>query len=158
MGVVVLNFSINRGEKLTAEKINTDSILIKEGTPLPEGMQLESEPYSTGWRLAKNFGGGELDRNIRDAGWNLFYMAGEIKVSVFGLDGENTRRKAIEQMLGKLKLDKFNCLEITQVAAKRFLGVPYLSVAAHWRHIQESLVLFHAKRLAEWDRARLDAS
>ncbi len=141
-----------------AEKINIGTILIKEGTPLPEGMQLESEPYSTGWRLAKNFDGGELDRKIRDAGWNFFYMAGEIKVSVFRLDGENTRRKAIEQILGKLKLDKFNCLEITHVAEKRFLGLPYVSVVAHWRHIQESLVLFHAKRLAEWDKARLDAT
>ncbi len=141
-----------------AEKINIGTILIKEGTPLPEGMQLESAPYSVGWRPAKNFDGGALDRKIRDAGWNFFYMAGEIKVSVVGLDGENTRRKAIEQILGKLKLDKFNCLEIAQVAEKRFLGLPYVSVVAHWRHIQESLVLFHAKRLAEWDKARLDAT
>ena len=139
-----------------AEKINIGTILIKEGTPLPEGMQLESAPYSTGWRLARKFDGGELDRKIHDAGWNFFYMAGEIKVSVFGLDGENTRRKAIEQMLAKLNLERFNCLEITQVAAKRFLGLPYVSVAAHWRHIQESLVLFHAKRLAEWDRDRMN--
>jgi hypothetical protein len=143
---------------LMAEKINTGTILIKEGTPLPEGMQLDSAPYSTGWRLAKNFDGGELDRKIHDAGWNFFYMAGEIKVSVFGRDGEVTRRKAVGQILVKLRFDKFNCLEITQVSAKRFLGLPYVSVAAHWRHIQESLVLFHAKRLAEWDRAKLNAS
>lgn len=141
-----------------AEKINTGAILIKEGTNLPEGMELESAPYSTGWRLAKNLEGGGLDRKIHDAGWNFFYMAGEIKVSVLGQDGEDTRRKAIKQILEKLKLDKFNCLEITQTAAKHFLGLPYVSVAAHWRHIQESLVLFHAKRLAEWDRARLNAT
>jgi hypothetical protein len=141
-----------------AEKITSSTILIKEGTRLPEGMQLEGEPYSAGWRLAKNFDGGELDRKIRDAGWNFFYMAGEIKVSVFGRDGEVTRRKAIGQILAKLKFDKFNCLEITQVAAKRFLGLPYVSIAAHWRHIQESLVLVHAKRLAEWDKVKLAAA
>ncbi len=28
-----------------AEKINTGTILVKEGTLLPEGLQLESEPY-----------------------------------------------------------------------------------------------------------------
>jgi hypothetical protein len=140
-----------------AEKINTGTILIKEGTPLPEGMQLESEPYSTGWKLAKHIDSGGLDRKIRDAGWNFFYMAGEIKVSVFGRDGEVTRRKAVGQILAKLKSDKFNCLEITQVEAKRFLGLPCVSVAAHWRHIQESLVLFHAKRLAEWEKVELAA-
>jgi hypothetical protein len=141
-----------------AEEITLGTILIKEGTPLPEGMQLESAPYTTGWRFAKNFDGGELDRKIHDAGWNFFYMAGEIKVSVLGHDGEKARRKAIEQILEKLKLERLNCLEITQVAEKRFLGLPYVSIAAHWRHIQESLVLFHAKRLAEWDRARLNAT
>jgi hypothetical protein len=155
VGVVGLNSSANRGEKLMAEEITLGTILIKEGTPLPEGMQLESEPYSAGWRLAKNSDGGELDRKIHDAGWNFFYMAGEIKVSVFGRDGEVTRRKAAGQVLAKLKFDKFNCVEITQVAAKRFLGLPYLSVAAHWRHIQEGLVLFHAKGLAEWDKPKL---
>lgn len=139
------------------ENINIGTVLIKEGASLPEGMQLESVPYSTGWRLGKNFDGGGLNRKITDAGWNFFYMAGEIKMSVFGVDGENTRRKAIRQILAKLKFEKFNCLEITNVAARRFLGLPYVSVAAHWRHIQESLVLFHAKRLAEWDRARLNA-
>jgi hypothetical protein len=54
-----------------------------------------------------------------------------------------------------MKSDRFNCLEISQVAAKGFLGLPYVTVAAHPRHIQESMILFHAKRPAEWDRARL---
>ncbi len=139
------------------ERINAGAILIKEGTVLPEGMHLEGAPYSAGWRLARNLDGGGLDRKVREAGWNFFYMAGEIKVSVFGLAGEETGRRAIKQILGKLKLDKFNCLEITQVTAKRFLGLPYVNVSARWRHIQESLVLFHAKRLADWDRAKLAA-
>lgn len=141
-----------------AEKIALGTILIKEGTALPEGIRLEGEPYLAGWKLATNLDGSGLDRKIHAEGWNFFYMAGEIKVSVFGFDEEGTRRKAIGQILAKLKLDKFNCLEITQVSAKRFLGMPYLSVAAHWRHIQESLVLFHAKRLAEWDRDKLAAA
>jgi hypothetical protein len=48
-------------------------------------------------------------------------------------------------------------LAISQVAAKRFLGLPYVTVAAHPRHIQESTFLFHAERLAEWGRAGLAA-
>jgi hypothetical protein len=57
-----------------------------------------------------------------------------------------------------VKSATFNCLEISQVAAKRFLGLPYVSVSAHWRHIQESPVLFHAERLAECDRLKLAAA
>ncbi len=143
-----------------ADKIQTGAILIQEGALLPESLRFESEPYSNGWRLVKNLDGYGLDRKIREAGWTFFYMAGEIKASVLGFDAEETTRRAIKRMVAKLKSDKFNfnSLEITQVAAKRFLGLPYVSVSAHWRHIQESLVLFHAKRLVEWDRAKLAAA
>ncbi len=140
------------------DKIKTGSILIEEGALLPESLRFESEPYSNGWRLVKKVDGYGLDRRISEAGWTFFYMAGEIKASVFGFDGEETKRRAIKRMLTKLKAETFNSLEITRVAAKRFLGLPYVSVSAHWRHIQESLVLFHAKRLAEWDRAKLAAA
>jgi hypothetical protein len=143
-----------------ADKIKTGIILIKEGAPLPESLRFESEPYSNGWRSVKHLDGYGLDRKIREAGWTFFYMAGEVNATVVGSDSEKTRRRAIKRILAKLKSDKFsfNSLEITQVAAKRFLGLPYVTVQAHQRHIQESMFLFHVKRLAEWDRATLAAA
>ncbi len=138
-----------------AEKIKTGTILIEEGVLLPESLRFESEPYSKGWRLVKNLDGYGLDRKIREAGWTFFFMAGEIKASVFGLDGEKAVRRAVKRVITYMKSDRFNCLEITQVAPRRFLGLPYVTVSAHLRHIQESIFLFHTKRLAEWDRAKL---
>jgi hypothetical protein len=35
------------------EKINTGTILIKEGAVLPECLQLESEPYSKGLEVSQ---------------------------------------------------------------------------------------------------------
>ena len=141
-----------------AGKIETGTILIKEGVLLPESLRFESEPYSKGWRLVKNLDGYGLDRKIREAGWTFFFIAGEIEASVFGFDVERTTHRAIKRVLANLKSEKFNSLEITQVAAKRFLGLPYVTVSAHSRHIQESMVLFHAKRLAEWAQAKLAAA
>jgi len=138
-----------------AEKINAGTTLIKEGTLLPEGLQLESDPYLKGWRLVKNLGSSGMDRKLCEAGWTFFYMAGEVNAIVFGSDSEKTTRRAVKKVIANMKSDRFNCLEISQVAAKSFLGLPYVTVAAHPRHIQESMFLFHAKRLAEWDRARL---
>jgi hypothetical protein len=57
-----------------------------------------------------------------------------------------------------MKSDGLNCVEIAHVTAKRFLGLPYVTVSARPRHIQESMFLFHAKRLAEWDQAKLAAA
>jgi len=72
-------------------------------------------------------------------------MASEIKSSVFGFEGPKTVRRAVKRMLARLTPDKFNSLQITRVASKRFLGVPYVRVSACSRHIQESLFLFRDK-------------
>ena len=141
-----------------ADKIKKGTILIEEGTPLPESLRFESEPYSNGWRLVKDLNGYDLDQKTTKAGWNFFYMAVEIKATVFGFDEEKALRRAVERILTNLKSEKFNCLEITQVAAKSFLGLPYVTVSAHPRHIQESVVLFRAQRLPEWDQAKLAAA
>ena len=139
------------------DKIKTGTILIEGGALLPDSLQFESEPYSKGWRLVKNLDGYGLDRKIREAGWTLFYLALEMKASVFGFGGEKALRRAVNRVLANLKSKKVNCLAITQVAAKRFLGLPYVTVSAHPRHIQETMFLCHAKRLAEWDRVKLAA-
>jgi len=36
-----------------------------------------------------------------------------------------------------VRLHNFNCLEVTGIVANRFLGVPYTTVSAHSRHIQQ---------------------
>ncbi|MFH1741103.1 MAG: hypothetical protein ABIH23_19045 [bacterium] len=140
-----------------AGKIKAGAILIKEGALLPEPLQFESEQYSNGWRWVKNLGGYELDRKVREAGWTFFFLAGETRASVFGFDIEKTTHRAIMRLLENLKAEKFNSLEITQVACRRFLGLPYVRVSAHSRHIQESMFLCRDKRLAEWDRTKLAA-
>ncbi len=140
-----------------AETIKTGTILIKEGTPLPDTLQFESEPCATGWRLIKNFDGDGLHREIHEAGWSFFCLPGEIKATIFGFDGQRTVRRAVKRILANLKSEKFNGLEITQVEGKRFLGLPYARVCAHSRHIQEDAFLLQAKDHQEWDRAKLAA-
>lgn len=140
------------------DAIKVGTILIEEGTLMPECLRFESEPYSDDWRAVKNLDGYGLDRKIRETGWTFFYMADEIRASVFGFDREKAIGRAVNRLLANLKAEKFNSLEITRVAAKRFLGLPYVTVSAHSRHIQGSMVLFRSKRLVEWDGAKLAAA
>jgi len=141
-------------EKVMADQIKIGTIFIEEGTPLPDSLKFESEPYSNGWRSVKNLNGYGLDRKIREVGWTLFNLA-QIKASVFGFDREKAARKALNRVLANVKSDNFNSLEISQVAAKRFLGLSYVTVSAHARHLQESMFLLHDKRLAKRNQARL---
>ncbi len=139
------------------DTIKTGTILIKEGTLLPEALRFETEPCAPGWSFVKNFDGYGLDRKIQETGWTFFCLAGEINATVFGFNEQKAARRAVRRILARLKGEKFNSLEVTAVASKRFLGLPYASVYARSRHIQESVFLFRAEDLQEWDRARLAA-
>jgi hypothetical protein len=144
--------------KLMAQTIKIGTLLIKEGTPLAETLPLESDPYLKGWRLVKNLGSSGMDRKLCAVGWTFFYMAVEVNAMAFGSGPEKTTRRAVKKTIANMKSDRFNCLEISRVAAKSFLGLPYVTVAGHPRHIRESVYLFHAKRISEWDQAKLAAA
>jgi hypothetical protein len=133
-------------------------VFVREGTPLPEALRLESEPYISGWRLVTNFDRDKLSRTIQGTKWKFFSLAGHIRATVLGSEKPNVVRRAVRQMLTKLKSERFNSLEITGIVAKRFLGVPYVTVSGGSRHFQESVFLFHAGAIQEWDRtSRADA-
>jgi hypothetical protein len=100
-------------------------------------LDVESEPYFRNWRSLGIRESSGLDRKVRAKGWNLFFMAGEIRAVVPAWGGHNTLRRGVKRLLAQARLQHFNCLEVTQVLRKYFLGVPYVSIAAHARHLQE---------------------
>ena len=123
----------------------TMTIFIMEDTPLPANLPIESEAFLPGWRVVKNLDRSTLARNIEGANWNFFYLAGEIRATVLGRDRSGTLRRAVKCVLAKQEGQKFNSLEITKVVSKRFLGIPFMSVTAHSRHIQQGIGLVSAK-------------
>jgi hypothetical protein len=128
----------------------TRTFFIREGTPLPTMPSMESEPFLPGWRIVKNPGRQELTREIEGANWNFFYLAGEIRTTVFGRGGLGTLRRAVKRIVAKQEGQSFsfNSLEITKIASKWFLGIPLTSVTAHSRHIQLGIALVPAKDLS----------
>lgn len=127
-----------------AHEIRTGTILIKDDALLPEGLQCESEPCVAGWKVVTDFDGCGLDRAIQKTGWTFFCLAGEIRATVFGIDGQSMVRRAIERILASPMSEKFNSLEITLVASaasERFPLVHYVTVSAHSRDIQRSKIV-----------------
>src|SRR6266481_1735658 len=123
----------------------TRTVFIREDTPLPTTLSIESEAFLPGWRVVKNLDRSTLARNIEGANWNFFYLAGEIRATVLGGDRSGTVRRAVRRVLAKQKGQKFNSLEITNVVSKRFLGIPFINITAHSRHIQQGIGLLPAK-------------
>jgi len=117
------------------------TVFIREDTVSPVDLGIETELVFPGWKAVRNLDGFELGRTIQKANWNFFYLAGEIHAIVLGRKGQKTERQAVKRILRKLKGKEFNCLEITAIIKKRFLGFPFVSVTANSRHIQESVYL-----------------
>jgi len=73
-----------------------------------------------------------------------------VKATVFGSLATKSIPKALKRILLKVrKKQDFNCLEVTKMVENRFLGVPYITVCTHPRHIQQGCVLDSAQERAE---------
>jgi len=140
---------------LASDRIKPGTILIREGAQLPESLGYDSEPCPIGWRLVKNLDSYGLNRRICNLGWTFLDTANQIQAKVFGFDAQKASRRAVSRVLATLETEPFNCLEISQVAVKRFLGIPYVTVSAHARHIQQSTSLLGTRRHAVWGSTEL---
>jgi hypothetical protein len=123
----------------------TTTVFIREGTPLPTVLSVESEAFLPGWRVVRNLDRQALTRKVESAHWNFFYLAGELHATVFGRERPRALRRAVKCVLAKQQGQMFNSLEITKVVSKRFLGIPFISITAHSRHIQQGIALVPAK-------------
>jgi len=138
--------------------IQVGSILIEDRPAMTRTFNLDIEPYARSWSLVRFLKGRGLDRKIRAAGWSFLFMAGEVKVRIWGAASDSHIQTALMRIAQKKRRDCFNCLEVTAIIPKHFLGVPYTTISAHCRHIQPSSRLDSIQqrrteqREAEWAR------
>jgi hypothetical protein len=136
--------------------IQIGSILIKEQPLMTEHLGLESDSYSQNWSVVRAVNGFSLERKIRAAGWNSFFMAAEVQGNAFGSIRAGSLRTALQRIFSKVRDEDFNCLEVTGIVARSLLGIPYVEVSAHSRHIEKGWRLNHprerraAQSAAEW--------
>jgi len=130
-----------------AATVEVGTILIEELPPrMAEALALESERYLGNWSVIKALDGFALEKKIHAAGWNFFFLAEEVKVMFFGEIRAAKVQDALKRIFEKVRQQNFNCLEVTGIVAKRFWGIPYVTVSAHSRHIQQSCKLDDIER------------
>src|SRR5271167_4347836 len=119
-----------------AHQIQAGTMMVQQSASM-RSLGIESEPYSGNWHSLGILESSGLDRRVRGAGWSLFFMANELRAVVPAWGGQNTLRAGVKRLLAQTRLQHFNCLEVTHILKKHFLGIPYVSIAAHSRHIQD---------------------
>jgi hypothetical protein len=125
--------------------VEVGTILMREWTGMPQFIGVETEPLFEGWSMVNVPDTSPLDRKIRAAGWNFFFMATEVKAMFFGSLSATKIKSALRRILAKVKLQHFNGLEVTEIVSRHFLGVPYVTMSAHSRHLQHSCNLDSAE-------------
>jgi hypothetical protein len=125
----------------TYQTISPGSILVEQNTFLPPPLGLESGITESGWaRVTSNPNRQQLETKLAAAGWAFFYMAGKIKTTAFGFKRPRMIQAALKRLIAIVKLQNCNCLEIDAIRTRSFLGLPYISLSAHSRHIQNGLL------------------
>jgi hypothetical protein len=120
------------------DNIRVGTLLIEDGTHTPESLVVGAEGYSAGWSSIMGSTSAQLGKEIENAGWTFFYMANEVRTRGFGFNEQSRTARAVAHLIDAVKRENCNCLEITQVRRRSFLGLPYTSLVAHARHIQKS--------------------
>jgi hypothetical protein len=124
---------------LSPLKIGT--VVVQADTLIPASVWVQREIFCPGWQAITNLNGDDLDRQIRRDGWNFIFMCGALQGTSWGSWSHVAVRCAAIRVLKKTQATRLNAFEITDIRARRFLGVPYVVVTSHSRHVQKSTVL-----------------
>ena len=129
--------------------IRAGDILVERTTVLPGPLRFARESTGDAWaRVADKASVGQLEQGLTDAGWTFFYMAGTVTSTAFGFEKQGLPQKALQRLFTAAKRQGCNCLEIDDVATHSWLGMPYVRVSAHSRHIQPGRLFSSASSAA----------
>jgi hypothetical protein len=117
--------------------VKNGTLIIAEGTPLPDSGKITSEPFSQGWRMITNLRGQGLDRHFSQMGWTVFQKATPLSAYSLGFGERQAVLKAFHKILRDSGAKKFNCLEVTSLVKKSVMGVTYVGMSARARNIQK---------------------
>jgi hypothetical protein len=120
-------------------KIGT--VLVQSNTLIPDSVYVQRKTFFSDWQAITNLNGDDLDRQLRSNGWNFIFVAGARRGTAWGSWSENAVCRAAIRVLNKTHATTLNAFEITGIHARRFLGMPYVIVTGHSRHVQKTMVL-----------------
>jgi hypothetical protein len=121
--------------------ISAGARLVAPGTVVPPEWQVENDSSASGWsRLTTVPDNRQLESQLAGAGWTFFFMATTITATAFGFSRQRMFDAALARLIAAVSLQKCNCVEVDDVSVRSFVGIPYVRVSGHPRHIQKGMV------------------
>jgi hypothetical protein len=121
--------------------IGAGTRLVAPGTLVPPVWQVENDADASRWsHLTTVHDSKEVERQLASAGWTFFFLATTVTATAFGFSRQRMFDTALARIVSAATLQKCNCVEIDSVSVRSFLGIPYVHVSGHPRHIQKGMV------------------
>ena len=119
--------------------VTSGNLFIERDAPRPKFFQAQDDAHHTGWLPVRhNLAPHELDSELSKLGWTFFFMANVIRKSALAFDGDKGLSTALKRVMATVREEGCNCLQVDKVETQSFLGVPYITLSAHPRHLQKS--------------------
>jgi hypothetical protein len=124
-----------------ARVIEIGTVMIQDGTLLPDGIGLHPRIYSYHWRSFSREESSAAEAKLRRTGWSCASIAGDLTAFAFGHGPGNMRDDAIDRLLGRVRTQDYNAMQLTAIVKSSFLGIPYTVLHASPRHIQAGFAI-----------------
>ena len=102
--------------------VHVGAILIEDRPLMTRALNIDSTPYGCNWSVVQSLSGFDLDHKIHAAGWNFFFMAGELKTRFLGAVSQPSLHAALMRILARMRGQNFNRLEVTGNQWQTFSG------------------------------------
>jgi hypothetical protein len=122
---------------VSAESLQVGAMMVRDGLLPPKLPGMETEACLLRWLSVKTLNSFMLSRKLETVGLHLFFVVGSVTSFAFGIDGGRRLHKTVQRIAAKVMALGFNCLELTEIHRKHFLGVPYITISARTYHIQQ---------------------
>lgn len=121
--------------------INAGSVLMWKAAARPDSFRDAEQANSpAAWSgVSHTLSPRALDEELSSNGWTFFYLANTVSATACGFNPEKRMASALKQITASVRRQGCNSLQVDAVTTRSFLGIPYLTVTAHPRHIQKGM-------------------
>jgi len=126
--------------------ISSGSVLMRESSPRPTCVALGGGPSRFGWKeVAPGLKARAFEQALTAEGWTFFYIACRLAGVSVGHDVERMKEAALGRVIQKAQAMFCNSVQVDRVETGSMLGMGYVRVEAHPRHLQEGTRLVGVK-------------
>ena len=127
----------SENKNIMNQEIKPGTMFLQSGTDIPESVSVDHSHSTKGWASIESSISRQFRQDLHSAGWTFFNMGVEIEVTVVGFNKQKLEDRAAQKLIDIVKSQDYNCVQVTQIRNKGWLGTTTLTLNAQARQVQK---------------------